>query len=142
MGRDVVRGFDAEVVAGVGDLGQAGVGQRRDHAAPAQSLAPCPGWSGRIIRRPADRRAATVSHSCELPTIPCSSTAAGASGGEAGAPVAPLLSHAEMLALDHFAHRRVHEEGPVRTTVHPPLPGGPVPGLDEHRGQTWRRPAG
>lgn len=61
---------------------------------------------------------------------------------EAGAPVAPLLSHAEMLALDHFAHRRVHEEGPVRTTVHPPLPGGPVPGLDEHRGQTWRRPAG
>ena len=47
---------------------------------------------------------------------------------EAGAPVAPLLSHAEMLALDHFAHRRVHEEGPVRTTVHPPLPGGPAPG--------------
>jgi CoA:oxalate CoA-transferase len=58
----------------------------------------------------------------------------------AGAPVAPLLSHAEMTGLDHFRRRRVHEEGPVRTSVHPPLPRGGVPGLDEHRGQTWRRP--
>ncbi|WP_433476854.1 CaiB/BaiF CoA transferase family protein [Spirillospora sp. CA-142024] len=59
--------------------------------------------------------------------------------GEAGAPVAPLVSHAEMLDLDHFRERRIQEEGPVRTTVHPPLPQGAVPGLDEHRGQTWRR---
>ncbi|QKW33825.1 CoA transferase [Actinomadura sp. NAK00032] len=56
----------------------------------------------------------------------------------AGAPVAPLLSHAEMLALDHFAHRKVQDEGPVRTAVHPPLKGGAVPGPDEHRGQGWR----
>ncbi|WP_433466834.1 CaiB/BaiF CoA transferase family protein [Spirillospora sp. CA-128828] len=59
--------------------------------------------------------------------------------GEAGAPVAPLVSHAEMLDLDHFRERRIQEEGPVRTTVHPPLPQGAVPRLDEHRGQTWRR---
>ncbi|XRQ05654.1 CaiB/BaiF CoA transferase family protein [Actinomadura welshii] len=57
----------------------------------------------------------------------------------AGAPVAPLLSHAEMLGLDHFAARKVQAEGPVRTTVHPPLPEGRVAELDEHRGQTWRR---
>lgn len=57
----------------------------------------------------------------------------------AGAPVAPLLSHAEMLDLDHFRTRRIQAEGPVRTTVHPPLPAGPVAELDEHRGQTWRR---
>ncbi|TDE34718.1 CoA transferase [Actinomadura sp. 6K520] len=56
----------------------------------------------------------------------------------AGAPVAPVLSHAEMLGLDHFGQRAVQEEGPVRTTVHPPLPEGPVAGLDEHRGQIWR----
>ncbi|MEU5987759.1 CoA transferase [Spirillospora sp. NPDC047418] len=56
----------------------------------------------------------------------------------AGAPVAPLLSHAEMLGLDHFKQRRIQEEGPVRTSVHPPLPEGAVAGLDEHRGQTWR----
>ncbi|MGW5413789.1 CaiB/BaiF CoA transferase family protein [Actinomadura geliboluensis] len=57
---------------------------------------------------------------------------------EAGAPVAPLLSHAEMLALDHFAHRKVQDEGPVRTTVHPPVKGGTAPEADEHRGQGWR----
>ncbi|MFG2014521.1 CaiB/BaiF CoA transferase family protein [Actinomadura geliboluensis] len=57
---------------------------------------------------------------------------------EAGAPVAPLLSHAEMLALDHFAHRKVQDEGPVRTTVHPPVEGGTAPEADEHRGQGWR----
>jgi crotonobetainyl-CoA:carnitine CoA-transferase CaiB-like acyl-CoA transferase len=56
----------------------------------------------------------------------------------AGAPVAPLLSRAEMLALDHFAHRKVQEEGPVRTTVHPPVKGGAAPEADEHRGETWR----
>lgn len=56
----------------------------------------------------------------------------------AGAPVAPLLSHAEMLGLDHFKQRKIQEEGPVRTSVHPPLPEGAVAGLDEHRGQTWR----
>ncbi|CND84200.1 Uncharacterised protein [Mycobacterium tuberculosis] len=50
----------------------------------------------------------------------------------------PLLSHAEMLGLEHFRHRRIQEEGPVRTSVHPPLPGGTVAELDEHSGQTWR----
>ncbi|MFB4312130.1 CaiB/BaiF CoA transferase family protein [Actinomadura sp. GTD37] len=56
----------------------------------------------------------------------------------AGAPVAPLLSHAEMLDLDHFRQRGIQDRGPVRTTVHPPLGEGAVAGLDEHRGQTWR----
>ncbi|MEV3919670.1 CaiB/BaiF CoA transferase family protein [Actinomadura coerulea] len=56
----------------------------------------------------------------------------------AGAPVAPLLSRAEMLELDHFRARGVQERGPVRTAVHPPLPRGAVPELDEHRGQGWR----
>src|SRR5690606_1320141 len=36
---------------------------------------------GQGMPRKRARWAATVSHSCELPTIPCSSTAAGASGG-------------------------------------------------------------
>lgn len=57
---------------------------------------------------------------------------------EAGAPVAPVLSRAEMLGLGHFGQRRIQAEGPVRTTVHPPLPEGPVAELDEHRGQSWR----
>ncbi|MFB4296425.1 CaiB/BaiF CoA transferase family protein [Actinomadura sp. NTSP31] len=57
----------------------------------------------------------------------------------AGAPVAPLLSGAEMLELEHFRARGVLDAGPVRTTAHPPLPGGPVAGLDEHAGQGWRR---
>ncbi|WP_395110895.1 CaiB/BaiF CoA transferase family protein [Actinomadura sp. SCN-SB] len=60
----------------------------------------------------------------------------------AGAPVAPVLTRAEMMAHGHFQARGVIADGtvgvPVRTTVHPPLPPGPVPGLDEHRGQTWR----
>lgn len=56
----------------------------------------------------------------------------------AGAPVAPLLTGAEMLDLDHFRARGVLDAGPVRTTAHPPLPGGPVAGLDEHRGEGWR----
>jgi len=60
----------------------------------------------------------------------------------AGAPVAPLLSRAEMMGHGHFRARGVITEEtvgvPVRTTVHPPLPPGPVPGLDEHRGQAWR----
>jgi crotonobetainyl-CoA:carnitine CoA-transferase CaiB-like acyl-CoA transferase len=56
----------------------------------------------------------------------------------AGAPVAPVLSRAEMIALDHFELRKIQEEGPVRTTVHPPLPGGTAPELDEHRGRGWR----
>jgi CoA:oxalate CoA-transferase len=56
----------------------------------------------------------------------------------AGAPVAPLLTGAEMLDLDHFRARGVLDAGPVRTSAHPPLPGGPVAGLDEHRGEGWR----
>jgi crotonobetainyl-CoA:carnitine CoA-transferase CaiB-like acyl-CoA transferase len=60
----------------------------------------------------------------------------------AGAPVAPLLTRAEMMTHGHFQARGVIADGtvgvPVRTTVHPPLPPGPVPGLDEHHGETWR----
>ncbi|TDD95420.1 CaiB/BaiF CoA transferase family protein [Actinomadura rubrisoli] len=59
--------------------------------------------------------------------------------GAAGAPVAPILTRAEMLELDHFRARGVWEGGPVRTVAHPPLPRGEVAELDEHRGQTWRR---
>jgi CoA:oxalate CoA-transferase len=66
---------------------------------------------------------------------------------DAGAPVAPVLSRAEMLDLEHFRIRGVVADAPdgtptvgspIRTTVHAPLPAGPVPGLDEHRTQTWR----
>ncbi|MEW2352481.1 CoA transferase [Spirillospora sp. NPDC029432] len=59
----------------------------------------------------------------------------------AGAPVAPVLDRAEMMAHRHFRHRRVIEDGdlgsPVRTAVHPPLGPGPVAELDEHGGQGW-----
>jgi crotonobetainyl-CoA:carnitine CoA-transferase CaiB-like acyl-CoA transferase len=59
----------------------------------------------------------------------------------AGAPVAPLLTRAEMMAHGHFQARGVIAEDtvgvPVRTAVHPPLPPGPVPELDEHHGETW-----
>lgn len=62
----------------------------------------------------------------------------------AGAPVAPLLDRAGMMAHDHFRARGVVADGtvgsPVRTAVHPPLPPGPVAELDEHRGQAWRPP--
>ncbi|MFD0691849.1 CaiB/BaiF CoA transferase family protein [Actinomadura fibrosa] len=56
----------------------------------------------------------------------------------AGAPVAPILDRARMLDLDHFRVRDVQGSGPVRTAVHPPLAGGTVAELDEHRGQDWR----
>lgn len=59
----------------------------------------------------------------------------------AGAPVAPVLGRAEMMEHRHFRYRGVVQDGtvgtPVRTTVHPPLPPGPIPELDEHRGQGW-----
>ncbi|MFI0351675.1 CaiB/BaiF CoA transferase family protein [Actinomadura sp. 9N407] len=59
----------------------------------------------------------------------------------AGAPVAPLLSRAEMMEHRHFRYRGVVENGtvgvPVRTAVHPALPAGPIAELDEHRGQGW-----
>ncbi|KAB2342085.1 CaiB/BaiF CoA transferase family protein [Actinomadura rudentiformis] len=61
--------------------------------------------------------------------------------GTAGAPVAPLLTRAEMMAHEHFGSRGViHGDtvgSPVRTAVHPPLPPGPVAELDEHQNQTW-----
>ncbi|NVI87126.1 CaiB/BaiF CoA-transferase family protein [Actinomadura sp. BRA 177] len=56
----------------------------------------------------------------------------------AGAPVAPVLSRPEMIGLDHFRQRKIQVEGPVRTTVHPPLKEGTAPEPDEHRGQGWR----
>jgi len=59
----------------------------------------------------------------------------------AGAPVAPVLTRAEMMAHPHFRSRGVVDGGTVgslvRTAAHPPLPPGPVPELDEHRGQGW-----
>jgi alpha-methylacyl-CoA racemase len=54
-----------------------------------------------------------------------------------GAPVAPLLSRAEMMSLDHFQRRGVVAGSPIRTTVHPPLAPGGVPDLDAHRGEGW-----
>lgn len=60
----------------------------------------------------------------------------------AGAPVAPVLTRTEMMRLEHFQARGVIAGetvgSPVRTTVHPPLPPGPIAELDEHRGQGWR----
>ncbi|MQY04269.1 CaiB/BaiF CoA transferase family protein [Actinomadura macrotermitis] len=60
----------------------------------------------------------------------------------AGAPVAPLLSRAELMAHEHFQVRGVLSGdtvgSPVRTAAHPPLPAGPVAELDAHRGQGWR----
>ncbi|MFC5187634.1 CaiB/BaiF CoA transferase family protein [Actinomadura harenae] len=61
--------------------------------------------------------------------------------GAEGAPVAPVLGRAGMMVHPHFAARGVVVDGtvgsPVRTTVTHPLPPGPVPELDEHRGQSW-----
>ncbi|WP_051468336.1 CaiB/BaiF CoA transferase family protein [Actinomadura oligospora] len=58
-----------------------------------------------------------------------------------GAPVAPVLGRAEMMAHPHFAARGVVVDGtvgsPVRTTVTPPSPPGRTPELDEHRDQSW-----
>lgn len=54
-----------------------------------------------------------------------------------GAPVAPLLSRADMMSLDHFRWRGVVTGSPVRTTLHPPLTPGGVPDLDAHRGEGW-----
>ncbi|GAA2630088.1 CaiB/BaiF CoA-transferase family protein [Actinomadura fulvescens] len=62
--------------------------------------------------------------------------------GAAGAPVAPLLARAEMMAHEHFRERGVIDAetvgSPVRTAAHPPLPAGPVAELDQHRDQGWR----
>ncbi len=57
---------------------------------------------------------------------------------EAGAPVAPLLSRAAMLAHPHFVERGTASGGPIRAEKQPALPPGGVAGLDEHAGQTWR----
>jgi crotonobetainyl-CoA:carnitine CoA-transferase CaiB-like acyl-CoA transferase len=60
---------------------------------------------------------------------------------EAGAPVAPALTRDEMMELPHFRQRGVIAEGtvgsPVRTMIHPPLPPGPIAGLDAHHGEGW-----
>jgi CoA:oxalate CoA-transferase len=55
----------------------------------------------------------------------------------AGAPVAPLLSRAEMMAHPHFTERGVVTGSPFRTSGEP-LPPAPVAPLDAHHGQTWR----
>jgi crotonobetainyl-CoA:carnitine CoA-transferase CaiB-like acyl-CoA transferase len=57
----------------------------------------------------------------------------------AGAPVAPVLSRTEMLATGHFRERGVLDNVPFRTVVHPPLPPGDAPTLNEAGG--WA-PAG
>jgi crotonobetainyl-CoA:carnitine CoA-transferase CaiB-like acyl-CoA transferase len=59
-------------------------------------------------------------------------------------PVAPVLSRAEMLQHQHFRHRGLFVSGPdgflavthpIRYRVHPALPPGPAPNLDEHRAE-------
>ncbi|MFC4910799.1 CaiB/BaiF CoA transferase family protein [Actinomadura gamaensis] len=59
-----------------------------------------------------------------------------------GAPVAPILTRAEMMAHPHFVARGVVADGtvgsPVRTAVAKPLPPGEAPELDAHRGEFWR----
>ncbi|GAA3209929.1 CoA transferase [Actinocorallia longicatena] len=63
----------------------------------------------------------------------------------AGAPVSPLLSREEMLALPHFRVRGVIADAPdgptvgapVRTDGDSPAPPAAVPGLDAHRGEGW-----
>ncbi|QFG21894.1 CaiB/BaiF CoA-transferase family protein [Actinomadura sp. WMMB 499] len=54
-----------------------------------------------------------------------------------GAPVAPVLTRAEMLAHEHFRARGIGT-GPVRTTNCTTPSHGKVPELDEHRGEGWR----
>ncbi|MEV4259161.1 CoA transferase, partial [Spirillospora sp. NPDC049652] len=55
-----------------------------------------------------------------------------------GAPVAPVLDRAEMMAHPHFTGRDVVTGSPVRTTVAKPPPQEPAPDLDAHRGSSWR----
>jgi crotonobetainyl-CoA:carnitine CoA-transferase CaiB-like acyl-CoA transferase len=64
----------------------------------------------------------------------------------ANVPVAPVLTRAEMLALDHFAIRdvvrrspdgRVTMGHPARLVSHPTRSPGRAPKLDEHRGQSF-----
>ena len=68
-------------------------------------------------------------------------------------PIAPVLTRLEMLAHPHFRERGVITTGPdgyravghpIRYAVHPALPPGPPPDLDEHRSQVlgsgWWRP--
>lgn len=55
----------------------------------------------------------------------------------AGAPVAPVLSPAQMRTVDHFRRRGVLDGSPVRTLIDPPLPPGRAPELDDARG--WAR---
>ncbi|GAA2435919.1 CaiB/BaiF CoA-transferase family protein [Actinomadura vinacea] len=59
----------------------------------------------------------------------------------AGAPVAPVLDRAEMMASRNFQARGVIADGtvgaPFRTAVHHGLSPSPVAALDEHRGQGW-----
>src|SRR4051794_28969378 len=56
----------------------------------------------------------------------------------AGAPVAPVLSPAEMRTVDHFQQRGVLDGSPVRTLHDPPLPPGRAPDLGTAQG--WSRP--
>jgi crotonobetainyl-CoA:carnitine CoA-transferase CaiB-like acyl-CoA transferase len=56
----------------------------------------------------------------------------------AGAPVAPVLTRDEMLEHPHFQQRGVAKGSPIRTTVHPPLPPGPISDLDQHHHETWK----
>ncbi|RFU43456.1 CoA transferase [Actinomadura logoneensis] len=55
-----------------------------------------------------------------------------------GAPAAPVLDRAEMMAHPHFTGRDVVTGVPFRTTRAKPSPHGPAPDLDEHRGAGWR----
>ncbi|MCO5968565.1 CaiB/BaiF CoA transferase family protein [Actinoallomurus soli] len=52
----------------------------------------------------------------------------------AGAPVAPVLSPAEMRTVDHFRRRGVLDGSPVRTIFDPPPPPGRAPDLGGARG--------
>ncbi|MCO5993067.1 CoA transferase [Actinoallomurus sp. WRP9H-5] len=52
----------------------------------------------------------------------------------AGAPVAPVLSPAEMRTVDHFRRRGVLDGSPVRTLFDPPPPPGHAPDLGGARG--------
>ncbi|MCO6011207.1 CoA transferase [Actinoallomurus purpureus] len=55
---------------------------------------------------------------------------------DAGAPVAPVLSPAEVRTVDHFQQRGVIDGSPVRTLLDPPLPPGRAPDLDGADGWT------
>ncbi|MEV5705180.1 CoA transferase [Actinoallomurus sp. NPDC052274] len=59
---------------------------------------------------------------------------------EAGAPVAPVLSPAEMRTVDHFRERGVLDGTPVRTLLDPPPPPGRAPDLGGARGWARARP--